>query len=66
MFESHNSADAIRSLNDAELDAITGGIIIVGGCIATQTISMGTVPPDWSFNSVFTRYVIGRNLPVPA
>jgi hypothetical protein len=52
--------NTLRPLQDAELDAVTGGMAMPGA-ITTATSPVG----GWTFTSVFSHYVIGRNLPVP-
>ena len=56
----------IRTLNDNELDLASGGYIYDGGCIPSKTISTIEPQQPGDFHSTFTRYVIGRNFPVPA
>ena len=53
-------SNVLRTLQDAELDIVTGGMA-VPGAVTTATSPVG----GWTFTSVFSHYVIGRNLPVP-
>jgi hypothetical protein len=53
-------SNMLRTLQDAELDIVTGGAA-VPGAVTTATSPVG----GWTFTSVFSHYVIGRNLPVP-
>ena len=61
MFKTQDiESNVLRTLQDAELDIVTGGMA-VPGAVTTATSPVG----GWTFTSVFSRYVIGRNLPVP-
>ena len=48
----------IRSLQDSELDMVTGGVI--AGCIRLPVVEQFVKPTDWTFKDVFARYTIGR------
>jgi hypothetical protein len=60
MFKPQDIESNVRTLQDAELDIVTGGMA-VPGAVTTATSPVG----GWTFTSVFSHYVIGRNLPVP-
>jgi hypothetical protein len=51
--------NGIRTLQDNELDAVTGGVM-EGGCIQYPTILKTILPAsDWTFKDVFARPTIG-------
>jgi hypothetical protein len=53
-----NTNEAIRPLQDAELDLVNGGII--DGCIRSPKRPAPIVgPADWTFKDVFAKYTIG-------
>jgi hypothetical protein len=61
MFKTQDiESNVLRTLQDAELDIVTGGMA-VPGAVTTATSPVG----GWTFTSVFSHYVIGRYLPVP-
>jgi hypothetical protein len=52
------SNEAIRPLQDAELDLVNGGII--DGCIRLPKMPGPIVgPADWTFKDVFAKYTFG-------
>lgn len=52
------SNEAIRPLQDAELDLVNGGVI--DGCIRMPQMPGPIVlPGDWTFKDVFAKWTIG-------
>ena len=59
MIKSHyRKSETLRALSEAELDAVAGGALLNA---LTESSTVG----GWEFVSSFSRYVIGRSLPVP-
>ena len=59
MIKSHyRNNETLRALSEAELDAVAGGALL-------NTLTESSAVGGWEFRSVFSRYVIGRHLPVP-
>jgi hypothetical protein len=48
----------ILELSANELDLVSGGVLL-------NTLTESSAVGGWEFQSVFSRYVIGRYLPVP-
>lgn len=59
-----NQIDAMRELQDRELDLVNGGVM-EGGCIRMPILGGTTKTSDWSFEDQFTRYTIGRYTKTP-
>jgi hypothetical protein len=50
-----------RTLNDVELEQVSGGIYDDGGCIRLPTMGPVEPPaPPWTFKDVFAKPVLGR------
>lgn len=60
MYRNSNIDTGIRSLENAELDLVSGGVM-KGGCIKLPTMPATIKTHDWTFEDQFTRYVIGRH-----